>query len=208
MSEIRILIVEDEPLIATDIAMHLDNMDFQVSGIAYDSDDALRQLQHNTPDAVLLDINLNATLDGIEIAHLIKEKYQLPVVFLTSFSDRTTLDRAKKTDPAGYIVKPFDERNLLATLEISLYNFAQRQNYTLPQLSIDKLNRHLPTPLTDREFDMLRLLYEGRTNHQIADEACVSVNTVKTHINNIYLKLEATSRSTALRRLRSLLALT
>lgn len=207
MSEIRILIVEDEPLIATDIAMHLDNMDFQVSGIAYDSDDALRQLQHNTPDAVLLDINLNAALDGIEIAHLIKEKYQLPVVFLTSFSDRITLDRAKKTDPAGYIVKPFDERNLLATLEISLYNFAQRQNYTLPQLSIDKLNRHLPTPLTDREFDMLRLLYEGRTNHQIADEACVSVNTVKTHINNIYLKLEATSRSTALRRLRSLLAL-
>jgi DNA-binding NarL/FixJ family response regulator len=207
MSEIRILIVEDEPLIATDIAMHLDNIDFQVSGIAYDSDDALRQLQHNTPDAILLDINLNATLDGIEIAYLIKEKYQLPVVFLTSFSDRTTLDRAKKTDPAGYIVKPFDERNLLATLEISLYNFAQRQNYTLPQLSIDKLNRHLPTPLTDREFDMLRLLYEGRTNHQIADEACVSVNTVKTHINNIYLKLEATSRSTALRRLRSLLAL-
>lgn len=207
MYEISILIVEDEPLIAADIAMHLDNMDFRVSGIAYDSAEALYQLQYHTPDAVLLDVNLNAPLDGIEIAQIIKEKYQLPVVFLTSFSDRTTLERAKKTDPAGYIVKPFDERNLLATLEISLYNFAQRQNFKLPELSMEGINRQLLSPLTEREFDILKLLYEGRTNNQIADEAFVSVNTVKTHINNIYLKLEATSRSTALRRLRSLLSL-
>lgn len=206
MSEIRILIVEDDPIISASIEQCLDNLDFQVSGVAYDPAEALEELANNTPDAVLLDINLSSkAMDGINIAQLIKEKYQLPVVFLTSFSDRSTLDRAKKTEPAGYIVKPFDERNLLATLEISLYNFAQRQKYQLPQLTVEKINKHIATPLTDREYDILQLIYEGRTNHQIADELFVSVNTIKTHINNLYLKLEVTSRATVLTRIRQML---
>lgn len=206
MSEIRILIVEDEPLIAADIEQCLNNLDFSVSAVVYDPADALYELAHNQPDVVLLDVNLSSDeIDGIGIAQVIKEKYQLPVVFLTSYSDRPTLDRAKKTDPAGYVLKPFDERTLLATLEISLYNFAQRQKYQQPPLLLEKINRKIPTPLTDREFEVLKHLHEGRTNQQMADDLFVSVNTIKTHLNNVYLKLEANSRSTVLKKVRELM---
>ncbi|MFN8357784.1 MAG: response regulator transcription factor [Spirosomataceae bacterium] len=206
MSEIRILIVEDEPLIATDIEQCLDNLDFRVSGIAYDPTDALHELANNQPDVVLLDINLSSDqMDGIDLAQVVKEKYQIPVIFLTSYSDRPTLDKAKRTAPAGYILKPFDERTLLATLEISLYNFAQRQKYQQPPLLLEKINRKIPTPLTDREFEVLKQLHEGRTNQQMADELFVSVNTIKTHLNNLYLKLDANSRSMVIKRVREYL---
>ena len=91
MSEVRVLIVEDEPLIAEDIATALANNDFNVSGIAYSMEDALDELKRNLPDLVLLDINLNGGEEGIEIAHEINARYSLPFVFLTSYSDKITL---------------------------------------------------------------------------------------------------------------------
>jgi DNA-binding response OmpR family regulator len=120
MSKHKILIVEDEPAIAENISLYLDNNDFEVSAIAYDSDDAFVQLKTNTPDAIILDINLESEKDGIDIANHINQYYQLPFLFLTSYSDKNTLDRAKQVKPSGYIVKPFNERTLLASLEIGI----------------------------------------------------------------------------------------
>ena len=91
MSKLRVLIVEDEPVIAENISMYLDNNDFEVSGIAYDSDEANDQLQNNTPDAAILDVNLESGEDGIDIATRINQKYQIPFLFLTSYSDKETL---------------------------------------------------------------------------------------------------------------------
>jgi DNA-binding NarL/FixJ family response regulator len=140
MNEIRILIVEDDPLIAADIKNCLNNIDFMVSAVVYNYDDALKELQKNTPDVVLTDINLGCEKDGIDLGELINKEFQLPFIFLTSHADRATIDRAKKVKPAGYIVKPFDERDLLVNLEIALYNYAQRNisahpNYLLPLLT-------------------------------------------------------------------------
>ncbi|HMU72655.1 MAG TPA: response regulator, partial [Ferruginibacter sp.] len=143
MSKIKILIVEDEPVIAENISLYLDNNDFEVSGIAYDSEDAMQQLKENTPDAVLLDINLESDTDGIDIARYIQEHYQLPFIFLTSYSDRITLERAKQVKPSGYIVKPFNERTLLASLEIAISNHAEEANHALPKLVMEKVNRQL-----------------------------------------------------------------
>jgi CheY-like chemotaxis protein len=95
MSMLKILIVEDEPVIAENISIYLNNNDFEVSAIAYDAEEALEQLQHNTPDAVILDINLASGQDGIDIARQINEQYHIPFLFLTSYSDKTTLERAK-----------------------------------------------------------------------------------------------------------------
>ena len=81
MSEFKVLIVEDEPIIAEHIAVYLNNADFMVSGIAYDDEDAFFQLKTNTPDAVLLDINLDSTLDGIQIAAIINKNHPLPFLF-------------------------------------------------------------------------------------------------------------------------------
>ena len=205
MNEIKVLIVEDEPIIAKNISMYLNNNDFSVSGIAYDYEDAMSQLKHNTPDAVILDINLENSTDGIDIAESINANNKIPFVFLTSYADRETLEKAKRVEPSGYIVKPFNEKTLLATLEIAISNYANKTNYQVPPLNLQKLNRYLLSPLTDREFEVLQNIYNGRTNNQIADALYVSVNTVKAHIKSCYLKLDATSRSMVIKRLRELM---
>ncbi len=203
MSQIRVLIVEDEALIAEDIADYLSNIDYTISGIAYDYTRAVHELETNCPDLALLDVNLGSGKDGIQVAELIQEKYKLPFVFLTSYADKATLDRAKHTRPLGYIVKPFDERDLLSTLEIALYNFSQTQGPVA--LDLNALNRLLPAPLTKKEYQILMDLYQGKTNKQMAEGHFISVNTVKTHIKNIYDKMDVHTRSQTIARLHELM---
>ena len=205
MDTIRVLIVEDEPLIAENISMYLNNHNFAVSGIAYDDEEALAELKNNPPDAVLLDVNLESAKDGIEIAEYINNNNRIPFVFLTSYSDKTIVERAKRTNPAGYIVKPFNEQTLYTTLEIALANFATRANQHVPKLSLQKINMNLPGPLSDREFEVLELIYEGKTNQQICDLLFIAMNTVKRHVTNAYFKLDVNNRSGAITVLRELM---
>jgi len=205
MSKLRVLIVEDEPVIAENISMYLDNNDFEVSGIAYDSTEACDQLRTNTPDAAILDINLESEQDGIDIAGQINQKYGIPFLFLTSYSDKETLQRAKTVNPSGYIVKPFNEKTLLASLEIAISNHAADMNRKMPLLAMEKINRHLLSPLSEREYEIVQLVYEGITNNQIAEKIFLSVNTIKTHLKNIYLKLDANTRYGVIVRLRELM---
>lgn len=205
MDTIRVLIVEDEPLIAENISMYLNNHNFAVSGIAYDDEEAIAELKNNPPDAVLLDVNLESAKDGIEIAEYINNNNRIPFVFLTSYSDKTIVERAKRTNPAGYIVKPFNEQTLYTTLEIALANFATRANQHVPKLSLQKINMNLPGPLSDREFEVLELIYEGKTNQQICDLLFIAMNTVKRHVTNAYFKLDVNNRSGAITVLRELM---
>ena len=205
MSKLRILIVEDEPVIAENISMYLNNEDFEVSGIAYDNMEAKEQLHTNTPDAVILDINLSSNEDGIDIANLINSNYQLPFLFLTSHSDKQTLQRAKAVKPSGYIVKPFNEKTLLASLEIGISNHATEINHSLPILSKEKINKHLLSKLSEREFETAQLIYDGITNSQIAERLFISENTTKSHLKNIYLKLDCNSRLAVINWLRELM---
>ncbi|MBL0199065.1 MAG: response regulator transcription factor [Chitinophagaceae bacterium] len=205
-NKLKILIVEDEPVIAENISIYLDNNDFEVSAIAYDSDEAFLQLKNNTPDAAILDINLESDKDGIDVAAYINKEIQIPFLFLTSYSDKNTLDKAKQVKPSGYIVKPFNERTLLASLEIAISNFASEKNSAQPGLNIEKINRHLLSPLTDREFEVAHLAYNGITNSQIAEQTFISLNTIKTHLKSIYLKTDANTRYGLIVRLRQLMA--
>jgi DNA-binding NarL/FixJ family response regulator len=202
MTNIRVLVVEDEPLIAEDIRETLDNIDFEVSGVAYDSDSALDELASNTPDIVLLDVNLGSEIDGIDIAEIINKKYQIPFIYLTSYADRGTVDRAKHTRPMGYIVKPFDERDLFTTLEIALFNFSLSQPKI--DLNLDNLNKKLLGKLTQKEFEILASIFDGKTNRQMADEHFISLNTIKTHIKNLYDKLDVHTRTQAIAKLRNM----
>lgn len=205
MMEVKVLIVEDEPLIAEDIASSLKNNDFSVSAVVYSKEDALFELEHNTPDLVILDINLNGNEEGIGIASVINAKYMLPFVYLTSYSDKTTLLHAKNTLPAGYIVKPFTDAGLFAALEVALFNHTQKNKQLFPDLNETIINGKLSSALTDREFDVVKLVYDGKTNNQVAEDLFISVNTVKAHIKNIHQKLDTDSRSTLIARLRQLM---
>jgi DNA-binding NarL/FixJ family response regulator len=205
MDEIQILIVEDEPVIAENIAYYLNNHDFKVCGIAYDADEAKMFLENGSPDAIVLDINLAGEVDGLDLAAYVNSKYPIPFVLLTSYADRETLEKAKKVKPWGYIVKPFNEDTLLASLEMAISNFAQTQNRDQPEPRFEKVNRHLLSQVSEREFEVLKLIYEGKTNQQIAEALFVSVNTVKKHINSSYMKLDVLTRTTAIARIRELM---
>lgn len=124
MSKLKIVVVEDEPLIADDIADRLQKQGYEVVGIADNSTEALRIIEKEKPDLALLDVNIEGNVDGIGLA----AQLSIPFVFLTSYYDQRTLDRAKLTNPSGYIVKPFNERDLIANLEI-----ARARNSTRPK---------------------------------------------------------------------------
>lgn len=117
----RVLVVEDERIVAEDISQCLEEQGYEVVGLAHDSDQALRMAEASRPDLVLMDIVIQGDLDGIDTAHLLKERFGLSVVYLTAYSQEKVVARAKATDPLGYVVKPFEEATLLSTVEIALH---------------------------------------------------------------------------------------
>ncbi len=121
MKEIQIFIVEDERIVAEDIRIRLEKLGFVVSGIAHSGQEALRITKETKPDLVLMDIVLEGEMDGIETASAIRSQLDIPVIYLTAYSDKMMLDRAKITEPFGYIIKPFEDRELHSTIEIALY---------------------------------------------------------------------------------------
>jgi PAS domain S-box-containing protein len=123
MEKIKILVVEDESIVAKDIQQTLIRLGYDVPATASSAQNAFAKLEEIDPDLVFLDIKLKGELDGIHIAEHIKKTYDIPVIFLTSFVDKNTLDRAKITEPYGYIVKPFSESDLQTTVEMALYKF-------------------------------------------------------------------------------------
>jgi len=117
----RILIAEDEILVAKDIRDALLHLGHQVVEIVSSGEDAVEKTGRSKPDLILMDIVLQGTIDGIEAARLIRERFGVPIIFLTAFSDDATLNRAKVTAPFGYLLKPVEERDLKATIEVALY---------------------------------------------------------------------------------------
>lgn len=191
---IRVLIVEDEPVIASDIEMTLGTDDFQVVGIAYNSTKAIDFLHRVQPDIVLLDIAIRGDKDGIEIAHIINERYKIPFIYITSFSDRDTLDRAKATFPAGYIVKPFKDRDIVIAIEMAMYRFSTDHHQSLPpQEQFAK-----KYSLTAGEYQVMKCVWAGQTNQQVTETLGISINTVKTHLKSIFTKLNVRTRSEAI----------
>lgn len=122
MQNAKILIVEDEWIIANDIEMSLKKLGYNVIGNATSGEDVLKILSSEIPDLVLMDIVLPGEKDGIEFATEIKKKYQIPVIYLTAYGDEKTLARAKISEPFGYIIKPFKDNELYSSIEIALYN--------------------------------------------------------------------------------------
>ena len=123
MSEqtVKILIVEDEQIVAVAIEGHLQRLGYQVVGKAVSGEEACRKAAQLEPDLVLMDVRIEGPMDGIEAARRIRESRDVPVVFLTAYSDVETVERAKAVEPYGYIVKPFHPRDLHTTIEMALH---------------------------------------------------------------------------------------
>lgn len=193
MRDLSILIIEDEVIMAMDIQRRLKILGYPDSEIKNSSDDALKYLEIHHPDLILCDINIYGDKDGIDVAEYVRDNKSAPLIFVTALSDKGTLERAKKTLPYGYIVKPFNNRDLSTAIELALYKFDDEIERL--KLSVDKVNKMATSPLSEREFEILQELIKGSTNSQIAASQFISVSTVKFHISNILLKLSVKNRS-------------
>jgi len=121
MGKIKILVVEDESIVAKDIQGSLKKFGYLVPTTVKSGELALEEIEENKPDLVLMDIMLKGQISGIEAAKIIKERFGIPVIFLTAYADDNTLGKAKITEPYGYIIKPFKEKELQTTIEMALY---------------------------------------------------------------------------------------
>jgi two-component system, response regulator PdtaR len=121
MKKPNVLIVEDEVLVARDIEITLKKHGYSISGKAISGEEALKKVEKTKPDIILMDITLKGDIDGIETAEIIKEKYGIPVIYLTAHEDKEKLSRAKITEPYGYIIKPFYGKQLSINIDFALY---------------------------------------------------------------------------------------
>jgi len=184
---ISVLIVEDDPIIALEIAHVLRTEGYRIAGTAHSAVRAVDMLASNDIDFAILDINLGRGETGIEVAALIHRKYQFPYIFLTAFSDTHTLAAAQEQAPFGYLVKPFQAPTLLSTTAIALSNYRRlRKGIDFSRLRVS---------LTPQEQQLCARLVEGKSYQLIADETFISINTVRYHVKNIYLKLAVNSRA-------------
>ncbi len=174
MQQVRILIVEDESLVAMDMSDMLTRIGYDVLPAAYSYDEAVKALDEHQPDLVLTDIQLGSGRTGIDLARLIRDHYRKPFVFITSHSDRATVSEAAALRPNGYLVKPFGQEDLYTCIEVALANFTQPQPESkAPQWQIGESvfvktdTRYIKLNISDIHY----LESDGNYIHIVTDKA-------------------------------------
>lgn len=142
MKPIDILIVEDELSVAKSLALKLEDANYNVVGIVDSGIEAIQQVAETTPDLILMDIILKGQMDGIDASKQIKTQYEIPIIYLTSLTDRATLKRARETQPQGYAIKPYNFEDLKATIETALSSL---QNHNSLKTNFKKVHRKAKT---------------------------------------------------------------
>ena len=133
MDEAHILIVEDERIVARDLAGTLEKLGYAVSGVVASGEDAVEHATRERPDLVLMDIVLAGEMNGVDAAMAIRNQLDIPVIYLTAYADDATLQKAKVTEPFGYLIKPFEERELHTSIEMALYKHGMERKLRLSE---------------------------------------------------------------------------
>ena len=121
----NILVVEDESIVAKDIQVCLKRLGYEVVGVVDTGEEAVEKAIETSPDLVMMDIMLKGDMSGIDAANAIRKTNDIPVIFLTAYTDRDTVDKAKESEPYGYIIKPFKEIDIQTAIEIALYKHSK-----------------------------------------------------------------------------------
>ncbi len=178
MNKTNILIVEDEPIVALELKMELEKLDCHITGMVSTQKDVLDSIKENIPDIIMMDINLGKNENGIDIVKVIQKKKNIPILYLTAFSDDDTMNRAFSTNPIGYIVKPFKTQELKTNIQLAMYklNITNKvpinKNYVPlgEEFYFDMKNRKLYfrdkfIKLGKKEQHLLALLIEANYSH-------------------------------------------
>lgn len=169
----KILVVEDEAIVSLDIQMALESFGYTVTDTVENFDDAIKSITNNKPQLILMDINLENSKDGIEIVQEVHKTANIPIIYLTAFSDDRTIDRAVQTNPIAYIVKPFKRDDLKSTLRLALYKINAPlivQNdyiqlgdgYSFDNYNFNLYFNNIPIKLSNKEKELLTLLIKSK----------------------------------------------
>lgn len=167
MQKVKVAVVEDDVLFAVKLCACLEELDYEVLEPATTYSEGLKLIQEETPDILITDIGLAGSKTGIDLALKLREENNLPIIFLTSFSDKETIDKAKTAQPNAYLVKPFKKEELYSAIEIAIFNF---------QLTVQKTKKQ------KEHFVKLRDAYVKIKEEDIvfvkSDHVYLEINTV------------------------------
>ncbi|WP_034607441.1 hybrid sensor histidine kinase/response regulator [Megalodesulfovibrio gigas] len=142
MAEVEIMIVDDERIVALDIKNTLERLGYKVPAICSTGEEAVEKAAELTPDLILMDIKLRGEMDGVQAAELIHTRQGTPIIFLTAYSDEKTLERAKLSEPFGYLIKPFEERELHSNIEIALFKVRAERQLRSAKQTAERASQH------------------------------------------------------------------
>jgi len=200
----KIMIVEDEAVIALRLQQSLISMGFDVVGVAYSGEEAVETARDLRPDLILTDIMIPGKLDGIQVAEIVKSELDISVIFLTASSEDKILERAKQTEPYGYIVKPFQNRELKSTIEFALYKKDMERRLEESKIQLQKAHDELERSVIERTNDLeiktrslrvinaaIKVLLEKRMGGRILLKDNLLIN-VKKLIELLFYKIRKT----------------
>ena len=195
----RVLIIEDDPEIRSSFTMIVDSSQkFTVVNGYSNCEDAIKHLHTDKPDIVLMDVELPGGMNGIKGTKIIKEKSpNSDIIMVTVYEDSEMVYEALKSGATGYITKSANYMELLSALD-EITRGGAPMSSKIARMVIDNFHLNPNTPLTKRETEILQLISEGKTYTQISEELFISKETSKTHIKNIYSKLQVRSKSEAI----------
>ena len=207
----KILVIEDEAIVALDIKSALEHLGFEVIDTASTYDEALESVKNSKPDILLTDINLVGSKDGIETVQDIQKIKNIPIIYLTAYSDDKTIKRAIQTNPIGYLLKPFKREELKSTILLSLHKINQSNNIKIDKESINLgfnyyfdleneilLYQNMPIVLSKKERMLMTILVEARGSivpfryieSLIWSDNFISDSTLRTLLYRLRAKLE------------------
>jgi CheY-like chemotaxis protein len=186
MSKVKILIVEDEQIIAKDLKLTLEGLGYSITATVTTGQDAIKSVEQDEPSIILMDIKLKGQMDGIQAAEKIKVDKNIPVIYITAFADEKIIERAKITEPFGYILKPFQEKELHSVIEMALYKHKSEKEKEALKEQIVKLTRKIP--LTENERLMLYGLirYPMFNDVELSKKLKIKRSTVTAIKNKLY----------------------
>ncbi len=163
MPNTRILVVEDEAVVALDIQNRLRRLGYTPVGRASSGVEAIALAEQHLPDIILMDIRIQGSMDGIETAHAIKQSLGIPAIYLTAHTDDQTIERAKTSDPYGYLTKPFEEHELRIAIEIGLHKHSMEQRLRQQATQLEQILQAVPAGilLLDESLHVVRSNFAG-----------------------------------------------
>ncbi len=172
----KIMIVEDEALVARDIKSSLTNFGYEVCAMVSSGEDAIRMAAEKMPDLIMMDIMLKGNIDGIQAADEIRRRFNIPVVYLTAYTDEDTIRRAKISEAFGYLLKPFEERELRTTIEMALYKHKMEQELKQSHEWLQTILRGIGDAVIATDSDLLIKFINPAAERLMCEECNMCIN--------------------------------